>query len=55
MHAAMRPAGDTTAEAHRWTIEADDYDMAYDEATSTVPEGWVLLHLQVDQVDQANR
>ena len=49
MHAAMRPADDTAAAAHRWTIEADDYEMAYDEATSTVPESWVFLHVQVDR------
>lgn len=47
--AASRPANDTTAEAHRWTVEADDYDTALDEARAAVPEGFVLLSVQVDR------
>lgn len=49
IHAASRPHGDTTADPHRWTIEADTYDAAYAEALAAVPEGWDLLSVQVDR------
>ena len=51
MHAASRPANDTTAEAHHWTVEADDYDTALDEVRAAVPDGFVLLSVQVDHPD----
>lgn len=46
LHAAMRPADDTAAEPHRWSVEAETYDQALEEARLAVPEGWVLLHVQ---------
>lgn len=49
MHAASRPADDPRAEPHRWTIEAADYDAAYAEAHASLPEGWILQHVQVDR------
>jgi hypothetical protein len=45
--ASSRPTGDTTAEAHVWTVEADDYDAALAEARLAVPDGWTLLSVQV--------
>lgn len=45
--AAMRPAEDTTADAHRWDVTAETLDNAMTEARTTVPDGWVLLHVQV--------
>ena len=49
IHAASRPAIDTGAEAHRWTVEADDYDTAMAEIRAAVPDGFVLLAVQVDR------
>lgn len=49
MHASSRPANDTTAQPHTWTVEAADYDTAYAEARAAVPDGWVLLSVQVDR------
>lgn len=49
IHAAARPADDTTAEPHRWTVECDDYDAGYAEAQAAVPDGWKLIHVQVDR------
>ncbi len=46
IHAASRPADDTTAEAHRWTVETDDYEAGLAEVRMAVPDGWVLLHVQ---------
>jgi UDP-N-acetylmuramate-alanine ligase len=53
MHAVSRPADDTTAEAHRWTVEADDYDAALAEVQPAVPDGFVLLSVQVEHPDHA--
>jgi hypothetical protein len=39
MLATSRPTGDTSAESHTWTVEADDYDSALTRARSEVPEG----------------
>lgn len=47
--AASRPSNDTTAEAHHWTVEADDYDTAMTEIRAAVPEGFVLLAVQADR------
>lgn len=52
-HAASRPADDTTAEAHRWTVEADTYDAALAEVHAAVPEGFVLLSVQVERPEHA--
>lgn len=49
LHAASRPADDTTAEAHHWTLEGDDYDTLLAEAKAGVPEGWVLLWVRVER------
>lgn len=49
IHAASRPADDTTAEAHRWTVETDDYEAGMAEVRMAIPEGWVLLHVTVDR------
>lgn len=49
IRAASRPKNDTTAEAHRWTIEADDYDTGLAEVKAAVPEGRVLLWVNVDR------
>lgn len=49
LHCAMRPADDTTAEAHTWDIDTPDYDAGLLEARASVPEGWQLLHVQVDR------
>lgn len=46
LHAAMRPKGDTAAEQHAWSVEADTYEAAFAEVQLAVPEGWVLLHVQ---------
>lgn len=50
MHAASRPRDDSTAEAHTWDLEGDDYDQLLAEAKASVPDGWVLLHVRVDRV-----
>ncbi|WP_193613176.1 hypothetical protein [Nocardioides lijunqiniae] len=49
LHASARPADDQTAEPHRWTVTADTYDDALTEAKASVPEGWILQHVQVDR------
>lgn len=46
LRARSRPVGDTTADAHEWTVAADDYDDAVTEARQAVPDGWVLLSVQ---------
>lgn len=43
LHAASRPDDDTTAEPHRYVVEAPTYDKALAQAQASVPEGWVLL------------
>ena len=49
IYAASRPTNDTTAEAHTWTVETDDYNTGLDEIRAAVPEGFQLLSLQVDR------
>lgn len=49
LHATSRPIDDPDAEPHRWTVEAPDYTAAYAEARAAVPDGWLLLHVQVDR------
>lgn len=49
IHAARRLKDDTTAEAVHWTVEADDYEAGMERVRAEVPEGWVLLHVQVDR------
>lgn len=49
IHASSRLHDDTTAEPHRWTVEGDDYDQLYAEVQAAVPEGWVLLSVQVER------
>lgn len=46
IHAASRPANDTSAEPHRWTVEGDDYDALLAEVKAAVPDGWVLLSVR---------
>ncbi|WP_183407729.1 hypothetical protein [Nocardioides marmoriginsengisoli] len=46
LHAASRPTDDTTADAHHWTLEGDDYDALLAEAKASVPQGWVLLYVR---------
>jgi hypothetical protein len=53
MHAASRPTNDTAAEPHRWTVEAADYDAALAEVHAAVPEGFVLLSVQVERPEHA--
>lgn len=48
LHASSRPANDTAAEPHRWTIEGDEYDQLLAEAKAAVPDGWVLLSIRRD-------
>jgi hypothetical protein len=52
LHAAHRPADDTTAEATLLELDlADhggDYDQALASARAAVPEGHVLLHVLLD-------
>ncbi|WP_183407632.1 hypothetical protein [Nocardioides marmoriginsengisoli] len=48
LHFASRPAADTTAEAHHWTLEGDDYDTLVGEAKASVPDGWHLLSVRRD-------
>lgn len=49
MLATSRPAGETSAEARTWTIEAEDYDSALAQARSEVPEGSMMLFVRVDR------
>ena len=49
IHAARRLKDDTTAEAVHWTFETDNYETGMAEVRAAVPEGWVLLHVQVDR------
>lgn len=49
LHASARPRDDYTAEPHRFTVEADTYDAALAQAQASVPEGWILQHVQVDR------
>lgn len=49
IHAKSRPAGDTRAEPHEWTVETDDYDQGMTEVRGAVPDGWVLLGVRVDR------
>ncbi len=44
--ARSRPHGDSTADSHEWTVEADTYEAARDEARLAVPQGWDLLSVQ---------
>lgn len=46
LHAASRPANDTTAEPHRWQVEGDDYDALMVEIKEAVPDGWKLLSVR---------
>lgn len=45
----MRPKDDTTAEPHRWTVEAETYEDALREVQGAVMNDWVLLSVQVDR------
>lgn len=47
LRARSRPFNDTNADAHEWIVEADTYEQGRDEAKLVVPEGWVLLSVQV--------
>lgn len=49
IHATSRPADDTTATPHEWTIETDDYDQGMTEVRAAVPDGWVLLGVRVER------
>lgn len=49
LHASSRPRDDVDADPHRWTVEAADYDSAYAEAVAALPDGWILLHVQVER------
>lgn len=47
LRARSRVQGDTRADVHEWIVEADTYEAGRDEARQAVPEGWVLLSVQV--------
>jgi hypothetical protein len=47
LRARSRPKNDTLADAHEWVVEADTYEAGREEAKLAVPEGWVLLSVQV--------
>jgi hypothetical protein len=49
IHAASRPHNDSTADAHRWSVEGDDYDALLAEVRAAVPDGWDLLSVQVER------
>lgn len=49
IHASSRPAGDTRAESHEWTVETDDYDQGMTEVRAAVPDGWVLIGVRVER------
>lgn len=48
IHAAARPADDTAAEAHHWTVDCASYDEGMVEVRAGVNEGWKLLHVRVE-------
>jgi hypothetical protein len=47
LRARSRPKADTEAEVHEWIVEAETYEQGREEAKMAVPEGWVLLSVQV--------
>lgn len=48
LHARSRPHGDTDAEPHAFTVEADTYPEALAQAKASVPDGWDLLSVHID-------
>ena len=49
IHASSRPGDDVSAEPHRWSVETDDYEVGMVEVLGAIPEGWQLLHVQVER------
>lgn len=46
---ASRPRDDIDAEPHRFTVDCTDYTDGVAQAEDSIPEGWILTHIQVDR------
>lgn len=46
LHCSSRPRDDQDTQPHRFDAEGDTYDQAYAAAHSSLPDGWILLHVR---------